>query len=500
MGRPQSSRRQLPRPNPPANLGVDFFGKDLTMAILADMPRNEAGIATALGILAQRFGPRFETGQAMREQHGHTTTWLRNQPPDGVVFARSTEEVQEIMRVCAEHRVPIIPFGTGTSLEGHVNAPAGGISVDLSQMNQILAVNAEDMDVVIQPGVTRKALNTHLRDTGLFFPIDPGADASLGGMAATNASGTNAVRYGTMKDNVLALKAVLPSGEVLKTAARARKTSAGYDLTRLMVGSEGTLGLITELTLRLQGIPEAVSAATCSFPSVEAACNTVIATIQFGLPVARIELLDALTVKAVNAYSKLSLPETPLLLVEFHGSPAGVAEQAASFGEIAEDFGGHDFQATTREEDRNRLWQARHDAYWASLGLRPGAKGISTDVCVPVSRLADCVTAAQAKTAEMGFVAPVVGHVGDGNFHVLLLIDMEDSAEIARAENFVGWLNDLAISMDGTCTGEHGIGQGKAPYLVKELGAPAMEVMAAIKAGIDPLNILNPGKIGLPNP
>lgn len=469
------------------------------MAILVDLPRNETGITTALGVLSQRFGPRLETGQALREQHAHTTTWLRNQPPDAVFFAQSTEEVQDIVRVCATHRVPVIPFGTGSSLEGHVNAPAGGICIDFSQMNAILEVHPEDMDAVIQPGVTRKMLNTHLRDTGLFFPVDPGADASLGGMAATNASGTNAVRYGTMKDNVLALKAVLPSGEVVRTAARARKTSAGYDLTRLIVGSEGTLGLITELTLRLQGIPEAVSAATCSFPTVEAACNAVIATIQYGLPVARIELLDALTVTGVNAYSKLSLPETPLLLLEFHGTGAGVEEQAATFGEIAGEFCGTAFQATLREEDRTRLWQARHDAYWASLALRPGAKGISTDVCVPVSRLADCVTAAQAKAAEMGFVAPVVGHVGDGNFHVLLLIDVESDQEIAAAEHFIGWLNDLAISMDGTCTGEHGIGQGKAPYLVKELGQPAMDVMAAIKRGIDPLNIFNPGKIGLPN-
>src|SRR6056297_435635 len=343
------------------------------------MQRNEAGIATALDVLRQRFGPRLETGQAMREQHGHTTTWLRNQPPDAVIFAQSTEEVQDIVRICADHGVPIIPFGTGTSLEGHVNAPAGGITIDFSQMNKILAVHAEDMDVVIQPGVTRKALNTHLRDTGLFFPIDPGADASLGGMAATRASGTNAVRYGTMKDNVLALKAVLPSGEVLVTGARARKSSAGYDLTRLMVGSEGTLGIITELTLKLHGVPEAVSAATCSFPSVQAACDTVIASIQYGLPVARIELLDALQVRAVNAYSKLALPEAPLLLLEFHGSETSVAEQAEVFGEIAGEHGGTGFEFTTREEERGRLWQARHDAYWASLALRPGAKGISTD-------------------------------------------------------------------------------------------------------------------------
>jgi D-lactate dehydrogenase (cytochrome) len=469
------------------------------MALIAELPRNEQGIATALDLLRQRFGAdRVETGQALREQHGHTTTWLKTQAPDAVIFPGSTGEVQEVVRICAAHRVPIVAFGTGTSLEGHVNAPAGGISLDFSKMDRVLEVHPEDMDVVIQPGVTRKALNTHLRDTGLFFPVDPGADASLGGMAATRASGTNAVRYGTMKDNVLALKAVMPSGEVLVTGARARKSSAGYDLTRLIVGSEGTLGIITELTLKLHGVPEAVSAATCSFPSVEAACDTVIATIQYGVPVARIELLDALQVKAVNAYSKLSLPEAPLLLLEFHGSAASVAEQAEVFGEISGEHGGRGFEFTTREEERTRLWQARHDAYWACLALRPGAKGISTDVCVPVSRLAECVVAAQEKTAEMGFVAPVVGHVGDGNFHVLLLIDMEDAGEVARAERFVGWLNELAISMGGTCTGEHGIGQGKAAYLERELGPEAMAVMAAVKAGIDPLNIFNPGKLRLP--
>lgn len=467
------------------------------MGLQADLLRNEDGIATALGILTQAFGPRVERGHALREQHGHTTTWLRNQPPDAVIFPRTTQEVQEIVRVCATHRMPIIPFGTGTSLEGHVNAPAGGISLDFSQMDQILAVHPQDMDVVIQPGVTRKALNTHLRDTGLFFPIDPGADASLGGMAATNASGTCAVRYGTMKDNVLALKAVLPSGEIVQTAARARKTSAGYDLTRLMVGSEGTLGLITELTLKLQGIPEATSAATCSFASVEQACTAVIAAFQYGLPVARIELLDALQVKACNAYSKLSLPEAPLLLLEFHGSETGVTEQAEAFGEIAADHGGTGYTFTTREEDRSRLWQARHDAYWAALQLRPGARGISTDVCVPISRLGDCVTAAQVKLDELGFTAPIVGHVGDGNFHTLLLVDMENPDEIAKAEGYVGWLNDLAISMDGTCTGEHGIGQGKAKYLERELGSGAMAMMAAIKRGVDPDNIFNPGKMNL---
>jgi len=467
------------------------------MAGVLELARNDSGIATAIDILRQRFGPRVETGQALREQHAHTTTWLRNQPPDAVICPTSTSEVQEIVAICAEYRVPVIPFGTGSSLEGHVNAPAGGISLDFKDMNGILQVNAADMDVVIQPGVTRKALNTHLRATGLFFPVDPGADASLGGMAATGASGTNAVRYGTMKDNVLALKAVLPSGEVMTSASRARKSSAGYDLTRLMVGSEGTLGIITELTLRLRGIPEAVSAATCSFPSVEAACTTVIATIQYGIPVARIELLDALQVRAVNAYSKLDLPEAPLLLLEFHGSPAGVAEQAEAFGDIAAEVGGTGFTFTTREEDRARLWQARHDSYWAALQLRPGARGISTDVCVPVSRLADCVTAAQERLAADGFVAPIVGHVGDGNFHALLLVDTDDPVEIDRAEAFIGWLNDLAISMDGTCTGEHGIGQGKAKYLERELGPGAMEMMRAIKRAVDPLNILNPGKMGL---
>ncbi|MCB1312935.1 MAG: FAD-binding protein [Sedimentitalea sp.] len=458
------------------------------------LPRNEEGIATALGVLKQRFGDRLQTGQAIREQHGHTTTWIANQAPDAVVFPESTEEVAQVMRICADHKVPVIPYGTGTSLEGHVNAPAGGVTVDLMRMDRILAVHPGDLDCVVQPGVTREALNTHLRDQGLFFPIDPGANASLGGMAATRASGTNAVRYGTMKDNVLSLEVVMPDGQVIRTGKRARKSSAGYDLTRLLVGSEGTLGLITELTLRLQGIPEAISSARCSFPTVDAACQAVMMTIQYGIPVARIELLDELSVKAANAYSHLGLPETPLLLLEFHGSEAGVAEQSETFGSIAEEFGGSDFAATTSTEERSRLWQARHDMYWASMGLRPGARGLSTDVCVPISRLAECVGATQARAAEMGLLAPIVGHVGDGNFHTLLLIDMENASEIAEADEFVGWLNDLAISMDGTCTGEHGIGQGKRPYLARELG-PATKVMAAIKAALDPDNIMNPGKI-----
>ncbi len=458
------------------------------------LPRNEAGIDTALGILKQRFAGRLQSGAAICKQHGHTTTWIENQSPDAVVFPHSTEEVADIVRTCAEHKVPVIPFGTGTSLEGHVNAPAGGISVDLSQMNKILAVNVGDLDCVVQPGVTRADLNTHLRDQGLFFPIDPGANASLGGMAATRASGTNAVRYGTMKDNVLSLEAVMPDGQVIRTGHRARKSSAGFDLTRLLIGAEGTLGIITEITLRLQGIPEAISSARCSFPSVDAACQAVMMTIQYGIPVARIELLDQMSVKAANAYSGLDLPETPLLLLEFHGSDSGAAEQAETFGQIAEEFGGSDITTTSTTEERNKLWQARHDMYWASLQLRPGAQGISTDVCVPISRLAECVTAAQAKAAELGLLAPIVGHVGDGNFHTLLLIDMGNADEVAGAEEFVGWLNDLAISMEGTCTGEHGIGQGKRPYLVKELGA-ATTYMAAIKAALDPDNIMNPGKI-----
>ncbi len=458
------------------------------------LPRNEAGIGTAIGILKQQFGDRLQTGQAIREQHGHTTTWIANQPPDAVVFPHSTAEVAEIVKTCAAHKVPVIPFGVGSSLEGHVNAPAGGISVDMGQMNEVLAVYPEDLNCVVQPGVTREQLNTYLRDQGLFFPIDPGANASIGGMTATRASGTNAVRYGTMKDNVIALEAVMADGEIIHTAQRAKKTSAGYDLTRLLVGSEGTLGLITKITLRLQGIPEAMSSARCSFESVDAACQAVMATIQYGVPVARMELLDTASVKAVNAYSKLDLPEAPLLLLEFHGSESGVAEQSATFGEIAGEFGGTGFEWTTNAEDRNRLWQARHDYYWAALQVRPGTTGIATDVCVPISRLAECVAQSNQMVAELDLTGLIVGHVGDGNFHVTLLINMDDVAEVARAEEFVGRLNDLAISLDGTCTGEHGIGQGKRPYLEKELGS-ATRVMAAIKTALDPDNILNPGKI-----
>ena len=461
---------------------------------IAIVERNEHGIAAALGILKQRFGEAFQTSRSLREQHAHTTTYIPAQLPDGVLFAKSSDDVQAAVEVCAHHKVPIIAFGTGTSLEGGVNAPGGGISIDVSQMDKVLAVNAEDLDCVIQPGVTREDLNTYLRDTGLFFPIDPGANASLGGMTATRASGTNAVRYGTMKDCVLGLEVVLANGRKITTSQRARKSSAGYDLTRLMVGSEGTLGIITEITLRLHGIPQAVTSGVCPFPTLDAAVHAVISTIQMGLPVARIELVNALQMKAMNAYSKLDFDETPCLFLEFHGTDAGVAEQSELFGEIAAELGGGPFQWSAREEERKKLWQARHDAYWANLALRPGCKGIATDVCVPISRLADCIAETEKDIEEHEFIAPIVGHAGDGNFHVLLLIDDEDPAEITAAEEFVARLNERALQMGGTCTGEHGIGQGKIKFLEMELGG-AVDVMRAIKQTLDPDNIMNPGKI-----
>jgi D-lactate dehydrogenase (cytochrome) len=396
--------------------------------------RDPKSIDAAVRELTARFGNRVVTSRAVREQHANTVTWIENQPPDAVVFPQSTEEVQDIVRICAARRVPVIPFGTGTSLEGHVNAPFGGVSIDVRDMNKVLAVHAEDLDCVIQPGITRKALNEYLRDQGVFFPIDPGADASLGGMAATRCSGTNAVRYGTMKDNVLSLKVVLPNGELMTTARRAKKSSAGYDLTRLMVGSEGTLGVITELTLKLAGIPEAISGGICPFPSVEACCNAAILTIQSGIPIARIELLDPLQVRAVNLYSKLTLRETPMLFLEFHGTEAGVAEQSERFGEIAKEFGGGPFEWTTRPEERTKLWEARHNAAFSTFTLRPGSSMIPTDVCVPISRLAECVTETQRDIADSNLIAPIVGHIGDGNFHLTLLIDRDDPAEVANAK------------------------------------------------------------------
>ncbi len=459
-----------------------------------DGKRNEEGIALVLPILKQRFGERFQTGESFRDQHSHTTTYLPLQRPDGVVFVEAAVDVQEIVRVCAVHKVPIVPFGTGSSLEGQVNAPFGGISVDFSRMNRVLSVNAEDLDCTVEPGVTREDLNTYLRDTGLFFPIDPGANASLGGMTATRASGTNAVRYGTMKDNVLALTVVTADGEQIRTAHRARKSSAGYDLTRLFVGSEGTLGVITSVTLRLQGIPAKISGGVCAFPTLEDACNAVIMTIQMGIPVARIELLDEMQIRACNAYSKLSYAERPTLFVEFHGTEETVALQAAQFGEIAAEFGGGEFAYTANAEERSLLWKARHNAYWASRALAPELGALSTDVCVPISRLAECVAATQSDIREQGFLAPIVGHAGDGNFHVLLLFNDKDAADVEKAEAFLDRLNARALAMDGTCTGEHGIGQGKIGYLEQELGS-ALPAMRAIKASLDPDNIFNPGKI-----
>jgi len=457
--------------------------------------RDPEALAVTLEALAARLGNRLVTSQAVREQHGNTTTWVANEPPDAVVFPQTTADVQGIVRVCAAQRVPVIAFGTGTSLEGHINAPLGGVSIDFRDMNRVLMVHAADLDCVVEPGVTRKALNEHLRDQGLFFPIDPGADASLGGMAATRCSGTNAVRYGTMKDNVLSLKVVLANGELMTTARRAKKSSAGYDLTRLIVGSEGTLGVITELTLRLSGIPEAIAAGVCPFPSVEACCEATILTIQSGIPVARIELLDALQVRACNGYSKLSLPETPMLFLEFHGSEAGVAEQSQRFGEIARDLGGGPFDWATRPEDRSRLWQARHDAYWAARSLRSGAAAIATDVCVPISRLAQCVVETQRDIADCQLVAPIVGHVGDGNFHLTLMVDLSDADEVARAKALSERLVARALAMDGTSTGEHGVGQGKMAYLPAEHGEAALDAMRAIKRALDPEGIMNPGKI-----
>jgi D-lactate dehydrogenase (cytochrome) len=463
---------------------------------LAKAPERPAGEGkkALLAALAARFGDRFSASQALREQHANTLTWLGCEPPDAVLFAETEAEVSGVVKLCAAARVPVIPFGTGTSLEGHINAPFGGVSLDLSRMNRIIAVHDADLDCVVEPGVTRKALNAHLRDLGLFFPVDPGADASLGGMAATRASGTNAVRYGTMRDAVLGLSAVLADGSVIKTGGRARKSAAGYDLTRLLIGSEGTLGIITSLTLKLYGIPETILSAVCPFTSIEGACNATIAALQMGLPLARIELADEVQIRACNAYSHLSLPEAPTLFLEFHGTPAGAREQVEAFAEIARTEGGGAFRWAERPEDRTKLWQARHDAYWAARALKPGAEVLSTDVCVPISALAACVSATRRDIDTLGLLAPIVGHVGDGNFHVLPLIDPGDAEERRKVQAFLDRLIERALGLGGTCTGEHGVGQGKISYLAAEHGA-GVEVMMAIKKALDPLNVLNPGKI-----
>jgi D-lactate dehydrogenase (cytochrome) len=451
--------------------------------------------AEFIAALQQRFGTQCSTALAVREQHGRDESTFTVPPPAAVVFAESTQDVADAVALCARHKVPVIPFGVGSSLEGHLLAVQGGISIDVSRMNRVLAINAEDLTVTVQPGVTRKAVNEAVKSEGLFFPIDPGADASIGGMAATRASGTNAVRYGTLRENVLALEVVTARGEVIRTGTRAKKSSAGYDLTRLMVGSEGTLGVITEVTLKLYPLPEAISAAICSFPTIEAAVRTVIQVIQLGVPIARCELIDAGTVRMVNAHSKLGLREEHMLLMEFHGSPAGVKEQAETVQEIASEFGGNAFEWATTPEERTRLWTARHNAYFAAIQSKPGCRAVSTDTCVPISRLADCLLDSVAEADATGLPYFLVGHVGDGNFHFGYLIDPDNADERRIAEELNVKLVNRALQLEGTCTGEHGVGLHKMGFLLDEAGAGAVDMMRTLKRALDPDNILNPGKI-----
>ncbi|MCT7324703.1 FAD-binding oxidoreductase [Ralstonia mojiangensis] len=450
-----------------------------------------------LDALRTRFGDRISTTEAVRAHHGRDESAYDPMLPDAVVFAQTTEEVAAIAKLCFEHEIPLIPYGAGSSLEGHLLAVAGGVSLDLSQMNHVLSVHPEDLTVTVEPGVTRKQLNTEIRDTGLFFPIDPGADASIGGMCATRASGTNAVRYGTMRENVLNLTVVTADGRIIKTANRARKSSAGYDLTRLFIGSEGTLGVITEITLKLYPQPEAVSAAVCAFPTMGDAVSAVIDTIQMGVPIARVEFVDALAIRAINQYDKLTLPEMPTLFFEFHGSEHGVQEQAETVQQIAAEHKGQGFEWASRPEDRSRLWNARHNAYFAFLQLKPGCRAVTTDVCVPISRLADCVveTEKDLLASALQLPAPIVGHVGDGNFHVALLIDPNKPEELEEAERINQRIVARAIAMDGTCTGEHGVGLHKMDFLIAEHGNDAIDLMRSIKQALDPKHILNPGKI-----
>lgn len=445
--------------------------------------------------LQERFADRFSMANAVREHHGKDESPYPFMLPDAVIFVESTEDVIFVVQLCNTYKIPLIPYGAGSSLEGHILAIEGGISLDMTAMNKIVSLNAEDLTVTVQPGLTRKQLNEQIRDSGLFFPIDPGADASLGGMSATRASGTNAVRYGTMRENVVSLTVVTALGKVVRTAGRARKSSAGYDLTRIFVGSEGTLGIITEVTVKLYPQPEAISAAVCNFPTMHDAVQCVIQTIQLGVPVARVELLDRNAVMASNRYSKLTLRETPLLLFEFHGSESGVKEQAQTVQEIAKDCGGMDFEWAERPEDRNRLWTARHNAYFAGLQLRPGCKASTTDVCVPISRLAECIDAATKELEAASFPSTIVGHVGDGNFHVLMLVDPDSQAEWEESERINHNLVRQAIQADGTCTGEHGIGLHKMQFMAEEHGQDALDLMRSLKIAFDPNNILNPGKI-----
>ena len=448
-----------------------------------------------LNALREYFGDRLSTTQAMREHHGRDESSYDPMLPDAVVFAHSTAEVAKAVALCNQYKFPVIAYGTGTSLEGHILALQGGLSIDVSQMNQVVALNAEDLTVTVQPGVTRKQLNVEIKDTGLFFPIDPGADASIGGMAATRASGTNAVRYGTMRENVLGLTVVTAQGKIVKTGTRAKKSSAGYDLTRLFVGSEGTLGIITEITLKIYPHPEAISAAVCSFTTIANAVDTVIQAIQIGVPLARVEFVDENGVRALNRHDKLTLPEKPLLLFEFHGSEQGVKEQAELVQQIADEHGAIGFEWATRPEDRSRLWQARHNAYFALLQLRPGSRAISTDCCVPISRLTDCLLETKADCDRENLIYGIVGHVGDGNFHVQMLVDPSDPTDVARAESVNERMVHRAIAMDGTCTGEHGIGLHKLDFLVHEAGEEAVDLMRTIKHALDPNNIFNPGKV-----
>ena len=445
--------------------------------------------------LKSHFGDRCSTALAVREQHGKDESIFDVPPPSAVVFAESTKDVAAAVQMAAKHQTPVIPFGTGSSLEGHLLAVQGGISIDVSRMNKVLSVNAEDLTVTVQAGVTRKAVNDAIKNEGLFFPIDPGADASIGGMVATRASGTNAVRYGTMRENVLALEVVTASGEIIRTGTRAKKSSAGYDLTRLMVGSEGTLGVVTEITLKLYPLPEAISAAVCSFPSIEAAVRTTIQIIQVGIPIARVELIDANSIRAVNTYSKLDLNPSPMLLMEFHGSPASVKEQAELVQDIATEFGGTAFDWASTPEARTKLWTARHNAYFAAVQSRPGCRVITTDTCVPISRLADCLLETVYEADASGIPYFLVGHVGDGNFHVGYLIDPASKLEHDTAEALNHQLVKRALAMDGTCTGEHGVGLHKMGFLVEEAGAGAVQMMRSIKHALDPDNIMNPGKI-----
>jgi len=452
--------------------------------------------AAFLEALKARFGENCSTAQVIREQHGRDeSAFTTVPPPAAVVFAENTQDVADAVKLCAQHQVPVIPFGVGSSLEGHLLAVQGGISIDLTRMNKVLSVNPEDLTVTVQPGVTRKQLNEEIKSTGLFFPIDPGADATIGGMSATRASGTNAVRYGTMRENVLALEVVTASGDVIRTGTRAKKSSAGYDLTRLMVGSEGTLGVMTEITVRLYPLPEAISAAICSFPSIADAVHTVIETIQLGVPIARVELIDHNTVRMVNAYAKLGLREEPMLLMEFHGSPAGVKEQAQTVQEIASQYGGNAFEWAVTPEERTRLWTARHNAYFAAIQSRPGCRAISTDTCVPISRLADCLLDSVREADESGIPYFLVGHVGDGNFHFGYLLDPNAPQEREIAETLNRKLVARALALEGTCTGEHGVGLHKIDFLITEAGTAAVEMMRTIKRALDPKNIMNPGKI-----